>query len=246
MSARGDQDRLWITDPRRKTCIARVTEVRADRFTVDRALFAPRSRACRHPQAPDKGTVWIEGEKRRLEAIEEIDGRVWYRLRGTVPPLDAELQCELDQETRALTSRGHTAMHLLLAAFGELDAPPMVQDPEVKGDGHVRFTFAWPAAPALLGAVIQRCQAVIDQDLPLQRAFAVRAEVERFLTPQRFQPPDPVPGGDVLPVVRVPDVCAYPCDGTQVARTKDVGDVVVVHAQAGKDGFVVTARAVDR
>lgn len=238
------QERLWLTEPRRGTCLATVTQVRGDAFCVDRALFAPRSRALRHPQPADRGTVWLQGEKRRLRSVEERGGRVWYTLRGTVPGLGSEVQCELDADARDDASRAHTAMHLLLAAANEVGTPPMAADPEVRGDGHVRLTFAWPLAPASLAALLQRVQAWVEADRPVQRAFAPRAEADRFATPQQFQPPDPVPGGDVVPLVRVEGVCVHPCDGTHADRTGRLGRVVVVHAEAGRDGFVVVARAV--
>jgi len=187
--------------------------------------------------------VWSQGEKRRLASVEERGGRVWYTLRGMVPPVGSGLQCELDADARDDASRAHTAMHLLLAAAGEVGAPPMTADPEVRGDGHVRLTFSRPVPPPDLAAMIQRVGAWVDADRVVQRAFATRAEAERFATPQHFQPPDPVPGGDVVPLVRVEGVCVHPCDGTHADRTGRLGRIVVVHAEAGRGGFVVVARA---
>lgn len=243
MTGGASQERLWLTDPRRATCLATVTEVRGDAVAVDRALFAPRSRALRHPQPADDGTVWLQGEKRRLARVEERGGRVWYALRGVVPPVGTELRCELDADARGRTSRAHTAMHLLLAAARELGLPPMTADPEVRGEGHVRLTFAWPVAPPVLADLLRRVRAWVEADRPVQRSFATRAEAERVATPQGFQPPDPVPGGDVVPLVHVEGACVHPCDGTHAERTGRVGSVSVVHAAAGREGFVVVARA---
>lgn len=235
------QARLWITEPQRSTCLATVTEVRGEGFTVDRALFAPRSRACRHPQYADQGTVWWEGEKRRLGSVEDRGGHVWYTLRGTVPDVGVELQCQLDQEVRAGNDRAHTAMHLLIAALREAGAPPMAADPEVKGGGHFRLTLAWPPGAALDGA-LRQAREWAAQDLVVQRTFAPKESAARLVTPQAFQPHDPVPGPDVLPLVRVGHVCTYPCDGTHVDRTGRIGSIAVDHAAQGKEGFVVVAR----
>ncbi len=235
-------ERLWISDPRRVTCLATVTQVKGDQFTVDRALFAPRSRACRHPQYADEGTIWWDGEKRRLASVRERDGQVWYEMRGTVPTVGVELQCQLDQDVRGLSDRAHTAMHLMIAALQQVGAPPMTADAEVKGGGCFRITLAWATAPTMLAEALQVTQRAIEADVLVSRAYAPKAEIGRFVTPQSFQPPDPVPGPEVISVVKIGDVCAYPCDGTHVDRTGRIGKLVVAHARAGKGGFVVVGR----
>lgn len=225
-------DRLWITDPKRTTCLAEVVEVRGNEFRVDKALFAPRSRACRHPQNHDKGTIWLDGEKRRLHSVRET-GDVWYSLRGTIPSVGQQLQCQLDQTVRNEASRAHTAMHLFLAQT----EVPMVANPEVKGGGHFRLTYAWPfdAATCLQGA-----RSLVRADLPVERTHATR-DAERFLSVQHFQPPDPIPGPDLLPLVKIGDHCV-PCDGSHVNRTGRINGIRLVHAAQGKEGFVVTCQ----
>ncbi len=235
-------ERLWITDPRRVTCLANVTQVKGTQFTVDRALFAPRSKACRHPQYADEGTVWWDGEKRRLASVRERGGEVWYELRGTVPTVGVELQCQLDQDIRNLSDRAHTAMHLLIDALRQVGAPPMTADPEVKGGGCFRITLAWGPPPTMLAEALQVAQRAVEADLLVARAYAPKAEISRFVTPQTFQPPEPVPGPEVISVVKVGERCAYPCDGTHVDRTSRIGKLVVAHARAGKDGFVIVGR----
>ena len=230
--------RLWITEPGRSTCLASVTGARGEWFQVDRALFAPTSRACRHAQPADKGTVWLDGEKRRLAGIQDRGG-LWYRLRGTTPPVGARLQCELDAAWRDAMSRAHTAMHLLIAAS---DAT-MTADPEVRGGGHARLTFAEFITPERLATWLRRTQAWIDADLVIEQRFVDGGEAQRFATPQRFRPPNPVPCPGSAALVTVPDVCAFPCDGTHVDRTGRIGRLQVAHAAMGKDGFVLVVKA---
>lgn len=221
------------------TCLAEVIDVRGDRFAVDRALFAPRSRACRHPEYADEGTVWIEGEKRRLAGVEDQDDTVWYQLRGTTPAAGERLQCELDQDARDLRGRAHTAMHLFLCALAA-DAP-MVADPEVRGGGHFRLTFQWPVSGDALAGALRGVESSVAADTVVARAYVTKEKAHHTTTPQRFDPPDPVPGPDVLPLVTVGG-CVMPCDGTHVTRTSEVGGVVVAHARGGKEGFVVVGR----
>ena len=233
--------RLWVTDPRRSTCLATVAATRGAAFALDRTLLAPASRAHRHPQPADRGTLWWEGEKRWVERVFERDGELWHVVPGFVPPVGAQVNLHLDGERRLPASRAHTAMHLVLAALARLDAPPVAADPEVRGGGTFRIPFREPPAPATLAAAIQQVRAWVAADLPVQRDFWTQPMRAR-LTPQRFHPPDPTPGADeVYPVVLVDGACAYPCDGTHVARTGQVGGVQVARHGASVQFAVAKA-----
>jgi Ser-tRNA(Ala) deacylase AlaX len=236
-------ERLWITEPRRSTALARVTAVRGPAFALDRSLFAPTSVLHRHPQPMDQGTVWLQGEKRRLERVFQRDGVLWHQLRGTVPAVGEQAQCQLDADRRRLASRAHTAMHLLMAALHRANAPPMARNPEVKGGGSFRLDLAAPVEPKTLAACLAQARQWVAEDRPVVREHLARGHEAKLLDAQRFHPPDPFPGpSTVLDVARVDGACAYPCDGTHVERTGKVGGLVVAHAQAGRGGFGIVAR----
>jgi Ser-tRNA(Ala) deacylase AlaX len=237
-------ERLWLTEPRRTTSLAKVTVVHGHAFALDRSLFAPTGRAHRHPQPADQGTVWWEGEKRRLERVYEKEGTLWHELRGTVPEVGVQLQCHLDTDRRSEASRAHTAMHLFLRALLDERAPPLVADPEIKGGGNFRLDLQAFVAPPVLARVRARVEAWIASNVAVLVDHLPRGFEAQQLTPQGFQPPDPYPGPRTsLTVVRIGDVCAYPCDGTHVARTGQVGSVVVAEARAKADGsFVIVGK----
>ncbi|HUR62646.1 MAG TPA: hypothetical protein VM286_09820 [Candidatus Thermoplasmatota archaeon] len=230
-------ERLWLTEPRRSTCLSKVVAVHGRLFALDRSLFAPTSRAHRHSQPMDQGTVWWEGEKRRLVRVLEKGGTLWHELRGTVPVVGAQLQCHLDADRREKESCAHTAMHLWLKALSDVRAPAHVADPQVKGGGTFRFDLASLVAPPVLAAARAQVEAWIAQDLPVSVEHLPRGFEAQQLTPQAFQPPDPYPGPPTsLSVVRIGAVCAYPCDGTHVARTRQVGSTKVAQATPRRDG----------
>ncbi|HEX2066859.1 MAG TPA: hypothetical protein VHI93_08615 [Candidatus Thermoplasmatota archaeon] len=236
-------ERLWLTEPRRTTCLSRVTAVRGPLFALDRSLFAPTSHAHRHSQPMDQGTVWWEGEKRRLVRVLEQGGVLWHELRGTVPDVGATLQCHLDTERREAESRAHTAMHLWLKALADLRAPPHVADPQVKGGGTFRFDLQSFVPPPVLAQARQQVEAWIAQDHAVTVEHLPRGFEAQQLTPQHFAPPDPYPGPPTsLAAVRIGAVCAYPCDGTHVARTRAVGGTVVAQAQPARGGFLLVAK----
>jgi Ser-tRNA(Ala) deacylase AlaX len=238
------QERLWLTEPRRATCLATVAQAEGDWFAPDRCLFAPRSRSCRHPQNPDEGHIVVAGEKRVVAGVQERDGLVWLRLRGTVPRPGDRLQCQLDQDVRLLASRAHTAMHAMLASLSRSGAPPHVTDPEVKGGGSFRLTLRAPMRPDEVKAALDGANALLRPDMAVEREFASGAAILRLALRQDFHPPHPHPGPDPVQLVRFGAV-AYPCDGTHVERTGKVGRLVVAHARSGSAGFVLVGKVVD-
>lgn len=232
-------NRLWLTEPGRSTSLAEVIETRGEAFRLDRTLFRPKSRTYRHPQRHDVGTVWVKGgDKHRLSTVYEQGGHVWHRTDGETPPVDAKLQCHLDQDQRALDSRAHTGMHLLLAAMHQLEAPPLVADPEVKGGGRFRLEVrAWDLDEAGLASWVDRARSFIDADERVEVSFVPRDAVHHRLDAQRFEEGERFPGpGGSLRAVRVGEVCAYPCDGTHVDWTSEVGGLLIRDTHVGEGG----------
>ena len=240
-------ERLWLTEPRRSTALAKVVAVRGTAFALDRSLFAPASVLHRHPQPADKGTIWLTGEKRILQRVFQGEGVLWHQLRGTVPDVGEQAQCQLDADRRLEASRAHTAMHLLMAALHQANAPPMVRNPEVRGGGHFRLDLAAPVEPRVLAGCLAQARQWASEDRPVKREHLARGGHEaKVLDAQRFLPPDPYPGPPtVLDVAAITGVCSYPCDGTLVERTGKVGGFAIAQAHATRGGFSLVGR-VDR
>jgi Ser-tRNA(Ala) deacylase AlaX len=233
---------LWVTEPRRATSLSTVTATRGMWFALDRSLYAPTSRVCRHPQPQDQGYVWLQGTKRRLVEVQWRDGELWHRCRDWAPRTGDKLQCHLDADRRLEVSRAHTAMHLLVKALGDAGGA-LRKDPEVKLGGTVRLDLVAPLAPPLLANVRKRVLGWCRPGRTLATEAVLRSLQGRVLDPQPFLPADPFPGPpDSVMAVRVPDVCAYPCDGTHVDRTDRITDVVFAEAKTTRAGFLLVAR----
>ena len=233
---------LWVTEPRRATSLSTVTAVRGAWFALDRSLYAPASRAYRHPQPQDQGYVWLQGTKRRLVEVQWREGGLWHRCRDWTPAAGDRLQCHLDADRRLEASRAHTAMHLLVKALADVGAV-LRKDPECKLGGTVRIDLAAPLAPTVLAEVRKRVLGWCRQGLAVSGEAALRTMQARALDAQPFMPPDPYPGPpDSVTAVRIAGVCAYPCDGTHVDRTDRITDVVFAEAKATRAGFLLVAR----
>jgi alanyl-tRNA synthetase len=232
-------ERLWETEPGRKTALAEVVDTRGEEFRLDRALFRLKSRDYRHPQRADAGTVWVDGgDKHQLVTVFEREGLVWHRVDGETPSVGDELQLHLDRARRELDSRAHTAMHLLLRAVTQLVDVTLVDDPEVKGGGRFRLDLrGWSIRPDVLAEAVDRVNTWIDDDVPVERAYEPRDVAEHKLDPQPFEEGAPYPGpGTTVEVVRVDGVCAYPCDGTHADRTGELEELVLREADPRQEG----------
>lgn len=234
-------ERLYLTEPRRTTCLATVTEVRGEWFTLDRCLYAPTSKALRHPQPQDHGIVWTLGEKRNLTGVmNRDDGKVWLRLKGGYATLGAQMQCHLDVDRRLAVSRAHTAMHLLRRAFGDV---PLLADPEVKLGGTFRLDFSGILAPARLAEGLAIANGAVTANVMLSTQYIERELLGRVAEQQKFDPPNPYPGTEpVVPVVTIPGYGAYPCDGTHVDRTGRIGRIVIASARPSGRRFTVVGK----
>lgn len=233
-------ERLWLTQPRKATVLAKVVAARGEWVVLDRTVLAPESRSHRHPQPHDQGVLWARGEKRRVDRMIERDGALWHHVVGASLQPGDEVNLHLDPERRLLISRAHTALHLLLPGLAESGAC-MVADPVVKGGGTVRIELDEPVAPAALASVLERANGWVAANSQVGREHATR-DALHDVTPQRFHPPHPVPGPDPLELVRIPGVACYPCDGTHVERTGLVGRIVIAQAARNRDRFVVVAK----
>lgn len=232
-------ERLWVTEPSRRTSLSEVVEVRGRAFRLDRTLFHPKSRTYAHPQRRDRGTVWVEGkDKRALRSVYERAGTVWHEVDGDPPPVGVDLQCHLDVPHREQVERAHTAMHLLLAALWDPTDPiPLARDPEVKGGGTFRLELDRSyARPDEVKAWLDEANQLVERDLPVTTRFVARDEAgdayagvdEQFVD---GRPSYPGPQEGSLRVVDVEEGPSYPCDGTHVERTGEVRRIVVAQVE---------------
>ncbi len=239
-------ERLWLTEPRRRTSLSEVVEVRGNTFRLDRTLYHPKMRTYHHPQRRDRGVLWIEGgEKRKLATVREQGGDVWHRLRGTVPSVGDELQCHLDTSHRERVERAHTAMHLLLRSMWSHDGPALVEDPEVKGGGTFRMELEQAYVDGNeVKRWLDRANQWVREDhdvtydhVPRDAAEARHSGVHEQLIHGAPSFPGPE---TTLRVVHVGSACTYPCDGTHVERTSEVGRIVMQHARPTNRGTFLT------
>ncbi len=208
-------------------------------FVLDRSLFAPRSTLYRHAQPADRGTVWdASGAKRPLAGVDDERGVVVHRVEGWSPRVGEKLRLDLDVARRESTERAHTALHLVLHAVSTMKGLRLGASPEVKGDGHVRVSFAPPApSPPVAQELMKRALGLAQKDAPVVRRAVPRDRASLELAPQPYADGVLLPGpGDLLDAVFIEGVGGLPCDGTLAARAAAAAGMEQVSYRVGPDG----------
>jgi alanyl-tRNA synthetase len=181
-------------------------------------------------QVSDSGGVSGDGWSVVVEDVERV-GRnvaVFGPLRGDfdadVGP--AEAHARVEGEVRHDTERNHTATHLLHAALRSVLGGHVAQRGSLVAPDRLRFDFSHtaPMTPEELDLVETRVNEGIWADhvvetssMPYDEAVAAGAMA---LFGEKY--------GDVVRVVRIPDVSLELCGGTHVRHTGEIGLIKIV------------------
>lgn len=216
-------EELFRADSYAKACPARVTEIRPDGIVLDRTVFYYESGG----QPGDSGRLVREDGT----AVAVADTR---RDRATgailhIPVAGAAglgvgdaVTAELDWARRHRHMRMHTCLHLLCAVI-----PGQVTGGQI-GDGKGRLDFA-VAADALDKAHIEaELNRLIAGDHAVTPRWIDDAELAAAPELVRTMSVKPPSGAGKVRLLDIPGVDLQPCGGTHVARTGEIGRVVVV------------------
>jgi Ser-tRNA(Ala) deacylase AlaX len=184
-------------------------------------------------QPGDSG--WIDWEGGTIEIATAVKGEggavvLVPSAPAPLPPPGAPILERLDWPRRHLHMRVHTALHLLSAVL-----PHPVTGGQI-GLGRGRLDFALDDAPPPREAIEAALNALIDRDLPVtedwidEAGLAARPGLVKTL---RVAPPK---GEGRVRLVRIGAgddlVDLQPCGGTHVARTGEVGRVLVTRVES--------------
>ncbi|WP_049997532.1 alanyl-tRNA editing protein [Halococcus sediminicola] len=227
-------EQLYLPDEEyRRAFDARVTDVDdADRTVVlDRTLFYKEGGG----QPPDHGSLsWDSGEARVVD-VRKDHGEIRHTVEGDLPEEDITVHGELDWERRHAHMRYHTAQHVVskvvLDEYGASTAGNQIYA------DHARIDFA-PADfdERDLRDIEERANALIDRDLPVEKANRSRAALEAE-TPDGRTNLDLIPENvDPLRAVSIGDIDICPCGGTHVDGLGELGELEIVErASKGAD-----------
>ena len=212
---------LFRAEPYTRSCEARVSAVDGEAVRLDRTVFYPVGGGQPGDTGilrADDGAVFAVRDTRKGSAGDDI-----LHLLDPDTPAPApgsRVVAELDWERRYRHMRMHTCLHLLSAV---IDAP--VTGGQLTADkGRLDFDVDRKLDKL---AVQDELNALIARDLPVAARWisdeALAAQPELVKT-MRVKPPS---GQGRVRVIDVDGIDLQPCGGTHVARTGEIGPVIV-------------------
>ncbi|HUY61292.1 MAG TPA: alanine--tRNA ligase, partial [Candidatus Dormibacteraeota bacterium] len=148
------------------------------------------------------------------------------RVEGGAPTVGLSVLATVDGGRRRAAARHHSATHLLNAALRQVLGPGVVQRGSFVGPEHATFDFASPApvGPEALGAVAAAVNRAVRGNL--ERRVEV-LPVDEARSSGALALPDEAYGEQVR-VVSFGEASRELCGGTHVARTGEIGAVVLL------------------
>jgi len=231
-------EELFRADAYLKTATARVVAVEAGGIVLDRTIFYPSGGG----QPGDSGVVTLgDGTRIAIADTRKGDNGILHvPAEGQpAPAAGAEVALEIDWARRHRHMRMHTALHLLCAVI-----PAGVTGGQIGADrsrldfdpGEV--VFDKPAIEAALNKLIAEDHPVVPRWVD-ESELDAKPELVRTMS---VQPPR---GKGRLRLLDIAGVDLQPCGGTHVARTGEIGAVVVekIESKGKRNRRVVLALA---
>jgi misacylated tRNA(Ala) deacylase len=215
-------EELFRSDGYLKSCNAKVLEVRPEGIVLDRTVFYYESGG----QPGDSGwltradgtSVGIADTKR-----DRATGAILHIPQPGAPALDLgdAVMAEIDWERRHRHMRIHTCLHLLCAVV-----PGQVTGGQIAADkGRLDFNIETGALDkAHIESELNR---LVREDHPVTPTWITDEELNAKPDLVRTMSVKPPSGAGKVRLLDIPGVDLQPCGGTHVARTGEIGAVVV-------------------
>ncbi len=233
-------ERLYYTDPKLLEFDARVVAAEPGAIVLDRTAFYPTSGG----QTFDTGYLASDSRRVRVvEVAEDEQGRILHRVEaGGLFAAGTPLHGVVDAGHRRDHMQQHTGQHLLSAVFIELFNAPTVSfhmgEESCTIDLDVKSLSAEQIAQ-----VERRANEIVTDDVPVEIKFA-SLELAKAMGVRKI-PPEL---RDTLRLIEIRGHDLTACGGTHVARTGEIGAILVRRAEKVKQGmrveFVCGTRAV--
>ncbi|SHH31542.1 alanyl-tRNA editing protein [Marivita hallyeonensis] len=216
---------VYRLDPYARDLAARVVgHTDEGGLMLDRSIFYPTGGG----QPGDSGWVTWDGKSLAIATTVKGAGEVCVLVPSeptSLPPIGAHVTQRLDWERRHKHMRIHTALHLLSVVIHLPVTGGSI------GAGRGRLDFMMPEPPEDKVALEDALNALIDRDLVVSEDWITDEELDAnpgLVKTMSVQPPR---GSGRIRLVRIGEGSAQvdlqPCGGTHVARTGEIGRVVI-------------------
>lgn len=217
--------KLFLDDPRLRSATAVVLASGPEGIVLDRTVFYARSGG----QPGDAGVLRWDGKETPIVDTVKGEGETIVHVPARdmpLPPVGAAVEGEIDWDRRYRLMRMHTAMHLLCSVI----KGAAVTGGAVGAD-RSRLDFDLPNPPPK-EAIEAGLNALIEADYPVRIEWVDEAALDTSPDLVRTMSVAPPRGAGRLRLMRIGDertlVDLQPCGGTHVARTGEIGRMLVM------------------
>lgn len=212
---------LYQADSYRREVTAEVLAVEGRSVRLDRTVFYPQGGG----QPGDSGVLEAGGAEMPVTTAayaKDRAGVLHMVAEGTdLPTIGETVTARIDWPIRLARMRIHTALHLLTAVL-----PFPVTGGSI-GDAEGRLDFDISGAGLDRQDIERRLRTLIDSDAPIRTRWISDEELlanPGLVKTMSVRPPI---GSGRVRLVEIGDIDLQPCGGTHVARTAEIGRVVV-------------------
>ncbi|HSN73353.1 MAG TPA: alanyl-tRNA editing protein [Steroidobacteraceae bacterium] len=218
-------EKLFESDAYRRSTSARVVAITGSGIVLDRTVFYPLGGG----QPGDSG--WLRtGDGRSIRVTETRKGEaneILHIVEAGEHGLQTgqEVSAEIDWDRRYAHMRMHSCMHLLgsILRFGVTGGQVGAERSRLDFDTQEEIDKA---------EVTRALNALIEADHPVRSRWITAAELEAAPELIRTMSVRPPAGADRVRLLEIESVDLQPCGGTHVARTGEIGRVVVAKVES--------------
>lgn len=214
--------RLFESDPYQQCCETQIAAVHPQAVELEATVFYPTGGG----QPGDTGTLRLaDGRELRVTDTRkgEQPGSILHLIDelpdGLAPGQTVEAR--IDWERRYRHMRMHTCLHLLCSL---VDAG--VTGGSISAD-KARLDFDLPEATLDKAALSEQLNELVARDRPIDMRWITDAELDAVPELVRTMSVSPPRGSGRVRLVEVEGIDLQPCGGTHVARTGEIGEVLV-------------------
>jgi len=217
---------LYQDDGYLRECTAHVTAADEHGLQLDRTVFY----AAGGGQPGDRGWLVLP-DGSNLEIIDtrkgEAPGSVVHVPASEVPAdiVGTEVTATIDWERRHRLMRMHTCMHLLSVVI-----PAEVTGGSIR-DGSGRLDFDLPEPLQAKEQLTRRLNRLVEEDLPVETIWVTDEELAARPSLVKTMSVKPPSGQGRVRLLAIGDVDLQACGGTHVARTGEIGEVVITKVE---------------
>ena len=217
---------LYQGDGYLRECTARVTAANEHGVQLDRTVFY----AAGGGQPGDRGRLVLP-DGSELEIVDTRKGDATGSLvhvPASAPPagiVGTEVTAVIDWERRHRLMRMHTCMHLLSVVI-----PAEVTGGSIR-DGSGRLDFDLPEPLQDKEHLTRELNRLVEEDLPVETIWVTYEELAARPDLVKTMSVKPPSGQGRVRLLAIGDVDLQACGGTHVARTGEIGEVVITKVE---------------